>query len=154
MTDAIPQGCSGFIPHLVVSNGAEALEFYKQALGAEELARMPAPDGRIMHAELRLGDHLVYLCDDFPEMCGGKSRNPTALGGSPVNIHRYVEDCDAEVTRAAAAGAAITMPPTDMFWGDRYAMVTDPYGHNWSFATRIKDMTNEEIAQAAAQAGY
>jgi PhnB protein len=153
MTDAIPQGCSGFIPHLVVSNGPEALEFYKQALGAEELARMPAPDGRIMHAEFRVGGHLVYLCDDFPEMCGGKSRSPTALGGSPVNIHRYVEDCDAEVTRAVAAGAAMTMPPTDMFWGDRYAMVTDPYGHNWSFATHIKDMTLEEITKAAAAAG-
>lgn len=154
MTKAIPDGCEGFIPHLVVNGGAKALGFYQAALGAEEVARMPAPDGRLMHAEMRIGKHLFYLADDFPEYCGGKSRSPQALGGSPVNIHLYVEDCDAAVSRAAEAGAAVTMPPADMFWGDRYGVVTDPFGHVWSFATRKKDMTAQEMAEAAKAAGF
>ncbi len=94
---------------------------------------MPAPDGRrIMHAALRIGSSILFLVDDFPEMCGGKAGSAKALGGTPVTIHHYVENCDAAIKRAQDAGATVMMPATDMFWGDRYGMVTDPYGHRWS----------------------
>ncbi len=154
MTKPIPEGCEGFIPHLVVAGCAKAMDFYRNAFGAEEICRMPAPDGRLMHAEMRIGSNIFYLADDFPEYCGGKSRSATSLGGSPTNIHQYVNNCDAAVDRATRAGATVTMPPADMFWGDRYAVVTDPFGHVWSFATHLKDMTPEEMEKAAAQAGF
>jgi PhnB protein len=129
----------GIVPHLVVSNGAAAIDFYKRAFGAEEIARMPAEDGkRLMHAELKIGQSALYLCDDFPEYCGGKSRTPGSLGGTPTVLHQTVADCDAAIKRAADAGAKITMPPQDMFWGDRYGQITDPFGHIWSFATPLK----------------
>lgn len=148
MTTAIPAGKEGLIPHLVCSPCAEAIEFYKQAFGAEEIARMLAPDGeRIMHAEISIGGRPLFLVDDFPEYCGGKSKTATALGGTPVTIHRYVEDCDAAVQQAVDAGATAQMPVQDMFWGDRYGSVTDPYGHNWSIATHVKDLSPEEMAQ-------
>lgn len=151
MTNPIPQ--TGIIPHLVVNDANAAIDFYTRAFGAEELCRMPAPDGKkLMHAELKIGDNLVYLCDDFPEMCGGRERAATALGGSPVTVHQYVKDCDAAIDLAERAGATVTMPAADMFWGDRYGNVTDPFGHHWSFATHIKDMTPEEMAEAAAGA--
>jgi uncharacterized glyoxalase superfamily protein PhnB len=152
MTQPIPEGLEGLIPHLVLSDAAKAIDFYKRAFGAEELCRMPGPDGRIMHAQIRVGGKTIYLCDDFPEYCGGKARNPAALGGTGVTIHQYVKDCDAAVDRAAKAGATVTMPPADMFWGDRYGVLTDPFGHSWSFATHIKDLTPEEMAQAGAKA--
>lgn len=152
MAKPIPDGCEGFIPHLVVNNASAAIDFYKKAFGAEELGRMPAPDGRLMHAEVSIGGKPIYLADDFPEYCGGKPRAAAALGGSPVNIHQYVTDCDAAFNRAVSAGATVTMPPMDMFWGDRYAVLTDPFGHVWSFATHQKDLTPEQIAQAAAAA--
>ncbi len=105
---------------------ADAIEFYKKAFGAEEVVRMPAPDGtRIMHAEIRIGARPVFLADDFPEYCGGKSQSPKALGGTPVTIHRYVENCDAAIKRAQQTGATVKMPAQDMFWGDRYGVVTD-----------------------------
>ena len=153
MANPIPDGCDRVIPHIVVDGAAKALEFYKQALGAEELCRMPSPDGsKILHAEFRVGNSVFYICDDFPEFCGGKSRTPGALGGSPVSLHLYVRDCDAAVKRMADAGATVTMPPADMFWGDRYAKVLDPFGHDWGFATHVKDMTPEQMAEAAANA--
>jgi uncharacterized glyoxalase superfamily protein PhnB len=152
MVKAIPDGCEGYIPHLVINGCAAALEFYAKAFGAEEAMRMPSPDGRIMHAEMIIGGKFVYLADDFPEYCGGKARSATALGGSPVTIHRYVENVDAAIARATEAGAIALMPPTDMFWGDRYGMVVDPYGHCWSFATHTKDLTPEQIGAAAAEA--
>ena len=114
----IPEGAEGAIPHLVVKGAGQAIDFYKKAFGAEEAFRLPSPDGRIMHAEFRVGSSLFYLCDDFPEMCGGKSRNPKSLGGTPTTVHRYVTDCDAALKRAVDAGATVTMPATDMFWGD------------------------------------
>jgi uncharacterized glyoxalase superfamily protein PhnB len=147
MTKAIPEGHEGLIPHLVCSPCAEAIEFYKKAFGAEEVNRAPSPDGRIMHAAIKIGRHFVYLVDDFPEYCGGKSQTATALGGTPVTIHRFVEDCDAAIARAEKAGATVTMPAADMFWGDRYGVVTDPFGHNWSLATHQKDLTPAEIAE-------
>ncbi len=153
MTSPIPAGAEGLIAHLVVSDCAAAIEFYKQAFGAEEVCRMPMPDGsKIMHAEVRIGSQLVFLADDFPEMCGGVSRDPKKLGATPVTLHRYVEDCDAAIAQATAAGATVTMPPSDMFWGDRYGIVADPFGHMWSLATHQKDMTPEEMNEAAAAA--
>lgn len=146
MTTPIPPGREGLIPHLVCSPCADAIEFYKKAFGAEELSRMPAPDGeRLMHAEISIGGRPVFLVDDFPEYCGGKSGTATALGGTPVTIHRYVEDCDAAINRAEQAGATVKMPAQDMFWGDRYGVVTDPFGHQWSLATHQKDLTPEEM---------
>lgn len=148
MTTPIPPGHEGLIPHLVCSSAAEAIEFYKAAFGADEVYRMPAPDGqRLMHAEITIGGRPVYLVDDFPEFCDGKSGTPQALGGTPVTVHRYVEDCDAAIQQAVEAGATIKMPAQDMFWGDRYGMVTDPFGHNWSLATQLRDLTPEEIAE-------
>ena len=153
MTNPIPPGSEGLIPHLVVKGAAEAVEFYKKAFGAEGLRRSPGPDGeRLMHAELQVGRARLYLCDDFPEFCGGKERNPLALGGSPVVLHQYVKDVDAAIAKAEKAGATVTMPAQDMFWGDRYGTVLDPYGHTWSFATHVSDPTPEEMAAAAAKA--
>jgi len=149
----IPTGHENLIPHLVCDPCSEAIEFYKKAFGAEEIHRMPAPDGRkIMHAAIRIGKSFVFLVDDFPEFCGGKSQTPTALSGTPVTIHRYVEDCDAAIKRAQEAGATVLMPAMDMFWGDRYGVVTDPYGHKWSIATHIKDLTPEQMQAGMKEA--
>lgn len=150
MSQGIPAGQAGLIPHLKFDDCTAAIQFYQQAFGAEEICRLPAPDGRrIMHAALRVGGQVLFMADDFPEYCGGKSLTPRALGGTPVTIHRYVEDCDAAIERARQAGASVVMPPADMFWGDRYGVITDPFGHSWSFATHQRDLTPEELAQAA-----
>jgi PhnB protein len=132
-TQPIPPGLENLIPHLVCAPCSEAIEFYKRAFGAEEMHRMPAPDGhRIMHAAIRIGKSFVFLVDDFPEYCEGKSETAIALQGTPVTIHQYVTDCDAAIKRAVDAGATVLMPAQDMFWGDRYGAVRDPYGHKWS----------------------
>lgn len=115
------------------------------------MMRMPSPDGRIMHAQITIGGRYIYLSDDFPEYCGGQSRSPKSLGATPVTIHQYVEDCDAAIQRAADAGATVTMPAADMFWGDRFGVVTDPFGHAWSLATHISDPTPEQMQQAAQE---
>jgi len=152
-TQPIPPGHENLIPHLVCSPCSEAIEFYKKAFGAEEIARMPAPDGhRIMHAAIRIGNSFVFLVDDFPEFCGGKSASPLALKGTPVSIHHYVEDCDAAIKRASDAGAKVEMPAADMFWGDRYGVVVDPFGHKWSFATHIKDLSPADMKSAMKEA--
>lgn len=149
----VPDGLEGAIPHLVVDGAEKAIDFYTKAFGAEEIFRSPAPDGkRLMHAEIQIGQSRIYLCDDFPEMSEGKKSNPNALGGSPTTIHHYVEDCDAMIQKAEQAGAKVVMKPQDMFWGDRYGMVTDPFGHRWSFATHMKDVTPEEMTEAAKKA--
>jgi PhnB protein len=149
----IPPGQENLIPHLVCSPCSEAIDFYKKAFGAEEIHRMPAPDGRrIMHAQIRIGKSFVFLVDDFPEFCGGKSSTPTALKGTPLTLHHYVENCDAAIKRAADAGATVIMPAADMFWGDRYGVVTDPYGHKWSFATHQSDLTPAEMQAAMKDA--
>lgn len=125
------------IPHIVVDDASAALEFYKQALGAEETARVPAEDGkRLLHAEIRLGDARIYVRDVFDEHCGNgaKDGSPKTFGGTAVSLHLEVENCDAAVDRAAKAGATIVMPPEDAFWGDRFAVVSDPFGHAWSFS--------------------
>ena len=128
----------GLVPHLVVSGAAQAVEFYKTALGAVEIARMTAGDGvRLLHVELKIGDASLFLCDDFPEHCGGVSRAPKP-GGPSVTLHLDVDNCDAAIARAAAAGATVSVPATDAFWGDRYGKVTDPFGHEWSFAHPLR----------------
>jgi PhnB protein len=152
-TQPIPPGLENLIPHLVCSPCSDAIEFYKKAFGAEELSRMPAPDGRrIMHASIRIGSSVVFLVDDFPEFCGGKSSTPKALKGTPVSIHHYVADCDESIKRAQDAGATVEMPAADMFWGDRYGVIVDPFGHKWSFATHIKEQTPEQTRTAMNEA--
>lgn len=153
MTNPIPAGHEGLIPHLVCAPCADAIEFYKKAFGAEEAGRVPGPDGqRLMHAAIRIDGRMLFLVDDFPEFCEGKSETPKALGGTPVTIHRYVPDCDAAIRRAEQAGATVKMPPQDMFWGDRYGVVTDPFGHQWSFATHQRDLSPEEMVTATKEA--
>ncbi|TDK90040.1 VOC family protein [Mycolicibacterium mucogenicum] len=141
-------------PHLVVGDGAAAIDFYVKAFGATELGRVPGPDGKLMHAALTINGSNVYLNDDFPEMCGGKSQTPTAFGGTPVTIHLQVPDVDAAYQRAIDAGARELMAPQDMFWGDRYSQVEDPFGYRWSLAQTVRVVSPEEIAEAmAAQQG-
>ena len=152
-TRPVPVGQEGLIPHLICERCAEAIEFYKKAFGAEEVGRLPAPDGRkIMHAQLRIGNSFLFLVDDFPEHRGGKSQSPKALGGTPVSIHHYVPDVDAAFKRAVEAGAMVLMPVQDMFWGDRYGVLSDPFGHTWSLATHIKDVAPDQMHSAMKEA--
>lgn len=139
----IPDGYTSITPYLTVDDGKRAIEFYKRAFGAVERGRMTAPDGRIAHAELQIGDALVMLCDSFPQFA---TQTPTELGGSAVAVFLYVEDVDSAVQRAADAGATITREAEDQFWGDRLGGVTDPYGHVWLIAARIEDLSPEELA--------
>lgn len=149
--DPVPEGYSTITPHLVIDGAADAIEFYVKAFGAEEISRMPGPDGRLMHAEIRIVDSRVMLVDTFPQW---GSKSPRVLGGSPVTIHIYVDDADALFTRAVAAGARVVLPIADMFWGDRYGKLEDPFGHKWSIASRIENLTAEEIvARAPTQGG-
>jgi PhnB protein len=143
----IPEGYHSVTPALLVRGAAEAIDFYTRAFGARELGRMPAPDGqRIWHAELQIGDARLMLADEFPEM-GGHA--PESLGGTPVSLHLYVEDADAVIQRAVDAGATVIQPPMDAFWGDRYGRIKDPFGHEWSVATHIEDVSEEEMRQRA-----
>ncbi|SEH64175.1 PhnB protein [Mycolicibacterium rutilum] len=139
-------------PMLTVSDGAAAIDFYVKAFDAEELGRVPGPDGKkLFHAALRLNGALVMLNDDFPEMNDGKSVVPEALGGSPVTIHLTVDDVDAKFQKAVDAGATVVMPLQDMFWGDRYGELRDPFGHLWSMGQPIREVSQEEIDQAVKQ---
>ncbi|MRW89390.1 VOC family protein [Duganella sp. FT80W] len=144
----IPEDMHTVTPHLVCEGAAAAIEFYKKAFNAVELMRLPGPNGRVMHAGIKIGDSTIMLADDFPEYGG---LGPKALKGSPVTLHLYVLDTDAAFQQAVDAGASVRMPPADMFWGDRYAQVTDPFGHHWSIATHIKDLTPEEMMAAMQQ---
>jgi uncharacterized glyoxalase superfamily protein PhnB len=145
----IPEGMHTLTPNLVVRGAAQAIDFYKQALGAQEIVRHPAPDGKsIWHAELRIGDSTFFLNDEIPGM--GRSA-PTADAPVPVTMWLNVPDCDAAFKRATGAGAKSTMEPADMFWGDRCASVADPFGYLWSFATHQKDLTVEEMRRAGEE---
>lgn len=141
----IPEGMHSVTPHLVCAGAADAIEFYKKAFGAVEVARLPGPDGKLMHAMVRVGDSAIMLVDENPQygMLG-----PKALKGSSVTIHLYVDDADACVARAVKAGAKVTMPLDDMFWGDRYGKLEDPFGHHWSVATHVRDVSREEMQKA------
>jgi PhnB protein len=145
----VPDGMHTVTPHLVCAGAAEAIEFYKKAFNAVEMGRMPGPQGKLIHALLRIGDSAVMLVDEFPDW---GSFGPKSLKGSPVTIHLYVEDVDAIVKRAVAAGAKITMPVENMFWGDRYCKLEDPFGHQWSIATHVRDVSPEDMQQAAQKA--
>ncbi len=143
----IPDGMHAVTPHLVCAGAAEAIEFYKKAFGAVDEGRLPGPDGKLMHAMIRIGGSAVMLVDEMPQW---GALGPKSLEGSPVTLHLYVEDVDAAVKRAVAAGAKVTMPVEDMFWGDRYGKLEDPFGHHWSVATHKRDVTDEEMKKAMA----
>lgn len=148
--NSVPQGFHTVTPHLVVQDIEAAIEFYKNALGAQEQYRMLTPDGQsTTHAELKLGDSFIFLGGECPNM---EIQSPVALNGSPVTLHLYVDDVDAWFNRAVSAGAKVTMPVQDMFWGDRYGKIVDPFGHHWSIATQIEKLSPEEINQRAAAA--
>ncbi len=143
----VPEHMHTITPHLVSKSTGEAIDFYKRAFGAIEHYRFPMPDGKIMHAEVQIGDSVFFMND---EMMGAKA--PQTLGGSPVTIHLQVEDVDALWNQAVAAGCTVTMPLMDQFWGDRYGMLVDPFGHCWSMASHIEDVPPEEMGKRAAEA--
>ncbi|MBG0796457.1 VOC family protein [Methylocystis sp. L43] len=144
-----PSCMRSITPHLICAGAADAIEFYKKAFGAEEMMRLPGPDGRLMHGSVRIGDSMVMLVDEVPEW---GTLGPKSLKGSPVTIHLMVDDVDAIFAQAVDAGATVKMPVADMFWGDRYGLVVDPFGHVWSIATHVRDMTPDEIAAAGREA--
>lgn len=144
---AKPDGYHTITPHIVCENCAEAIAFYKKAFGAQEVLRMPTPDGsKIMHAEMKIGDSVLMLCDPMTPDCTPDPSSPTAIG-----LHLYVDDADATFAQATAAGATEKMPLMDAFWGDRYGQLSDPYGHTWSIATHKQDLTPEQMAQGAQE---
>jgi PhnB protein len=144
--DPVPNGMHTVTPHIVCAGAADAIEFYKKAFSAVEICRMPMPDGRIMHGGITIGDSMIMLVDEMPEWdCLG----PNARGGTSVTIHLQVENADAVFEQAVKAGATVKMPIADAFWGDRYGIVTDPFGHNWSIATHIRDVSPEEMMEAS-----
>jgi uncharacterized glyoxalase superfamily protein PhnB len=147
MVQAVPEGVHTVTPYLQVKGGARAIEFYAKAFGAQEVMRMPGPGGSVAHAEIRIGDSCVYLSDVFPPC-----KSPLELKGTPVFLHLYVEDCDAWFARATAAGCKVLMPLVDMFWGDRFGQVADPFGHVWSISTHKEDLTPEEMGRRGAEA--
>jgi uncharacterized glyoxalase superfamily protein PhnB len=145
-TQAIPKGHHTVTPSLFVAGAAKAIDFYKKALGAEELMRFPAPDGTIMHAELRIGDSIIMLGDEMPDQGG---RGPKSIGGTPVSFFVYGENVDAAWKRAVDAGAKPVVPLADQFWGDRTGCLEDPFGHQWWLAQHIQDLTPEELRKNA-----
>ena len=146
----IPDGHRTVTPYLTVQGAAKAIEFYKRAFGAHDEGRMDSPDGkRVIHAEIRIGDSMVMLSDEFPGM---GPRSPQVLGGTTASIFLYVPDVDASFKRAVDAGAKALMPPTDMFWGDRFGKLVDPFGHEWAMATHQEDLSDEEIRKRGAAA--
>ncbi len=146
----IPDGYHTATPYLIVNDAAQAIEFYKEAFGATELLRIAKPDGKIGHAEIRIGDSTIMLADEFPEM---GARSPQSFGGSPVSIFLYVENVDAVFAQTVAAGAVVQRPVADQFYGDRMGGVKDPFGHAWYIATHVEDVSPEEMRKRAATAG-
>ena len=138
----IPEGYHVVTPYLIIKGAAEAIEFYKTAFGAQELVRMPMPDGKIGHAEIKIGDSILMLGEEMEEM---GFRSPQALGGCPVGFVIYVEDVDTEFQRALDAGATVSRPLENKFYGDRMGSVRDPFGYEWSLGTHIEDVTPEEM---------
>lgn len=146
----IPDGMHSLTPHLICADAADAITFYVKAFNALELTRLPSPQGKLMRAIVRIGDSALMLVDENPQW---GLLGPKSLKGSPVTVHLDVEDVDATVAHAVAAGAKITMPVADMFWGDRYGQLQDPFGHRWSVATHTRDVTPEEARQAMMKMG-
>lgn len=143
---AIPEGYEGATPYLIVNGAAKALEFYKKAFGATEIMRMPAPGGRVGHAEIKIGNAIIMLADEFPEM---NHRSPQSFGGTPVSMLVYVQDVDTFVKRAVAAGAKAVTAVENKFYGDRSGSLEDPFGHQWHFATHVEDVPPDEMAKRA-----
>jgi PhnB protein len=145
----VPEGYSTVTPYLAVEDAAAAIEYYKKAFGAKERVRMDAPDGKIGHAEIEIGDSIVMLSDPFPQ---ASTKPPKELGGTSASVFMYVEDVDSVVQDALDAGATVTMPVEDMFWGDRFGTVQDPFGHQWSIATHVEDVPPAEMEERAKKA--
>lgn len=148
LTKTIPDGFSSVTPHLVIKDCAKAIDFYKKALDAREIYRSLMPDGRIMHAMIQIGNSFVMMADEFPDM---GAVGPVTLGGTPMSLHIYTDDADKLFNQAIKAGATQTMPIDDMFWGDRYGQIKDPFGHSWAIATHKKDVSPEEMEKAAKE---
>jgi PhnB protein len=149
MPNPIPEGFPRVTPYLIVDGAAAAIDFYRSVLGASERMRMPGPDGRVGHAELTLGDSVIMLADENPDM---DVRGPAKLGGTPVSLHVYVEDSDAVFARAVQAGAKALRPVEDRFYGDRSGQFEDPFGHRWDVSTHVEDVPQEEMAKRAESA--
>lgn len=146
----IPDGFRTITPYLTLRDGAQAIDFYRKAFGAQEVMRMPGADGKgVMHAEIKIGDSMLFLSDEFPQ---GGTQAPDSLGGATGSVFLYVQDVDATFDRAVKAGAKATMPPADMFWGDRFAKVVDPFGHHWGLATHKEDVPPNEMGRRAKDA--
>jgi PhnB protein len=145
----IPKGYHSVTPYLCVNDAARAIDFYRRAFGAKEIMRMDGPDGKIAHAEIRIGDSNIMVSDEMP---GSGCRSPRSLGGSTVNIFLYVENVDAIFNQAVSAGAKVDAQLSDMFWGDRYGKLMDPFGHSWSVATHKEDVAPEEMARRSKEA--
>ena len=146
MTKPIPDGFHSLTPHIVVTDGAKAIEFYKEAFGTQELSRLLTPDGKtVMHAQLKIGDSMLMLGSEMPP----NALSPKSRGGTSVYLHVYLEDADAAFDRAVKAGCTVKMPMSDTFWGDRYGVVEDPFGHQWSLATHNQDLSLEQITANA-----
>jgi PhnB protein len=149
MAKPIPEGYHTLTPYLAVDDASKAIEFYKRAFGATERVRMPTEDGKVAHAELEIGDSLIMLSDQFPQ---ATVKPPKEIGGTSSGVFMYTENVDETVQQAVDAGGTITMPVEDMFWGDRFGKVTDPFGHEWQIATHVEDLTEEEIQKRASAA--
>jgi len=145
---AIPEGFHSVTPYMTCRDAARAIEFYKAAFGAVEKGVMRSPDGKVAHAELRIGDSIIMLGDEFPEM---GALSPQSTGGAGVGLHIYLEDVDAAFDRAVKAGAKVEMPVADMFWGDRYGKLADPFGHKWSIGTHKQDVSMQEMEETMKQ---
>ncbi|MDP2027574.1 VOC family protein [Sulfuriferula sp.] len=141
----IPEGFHSITPHLVCAGAIAAIDFYQRAFNAVAVMRLPGAADKLMHAQIRIGDSNIMLVDEMPEW---GSLGPSALKGTPVTLHCYVNDADAAFAQAIAAGATVKMPLADMFWGDRYGILVDPFGHHWSIATHIRDVGPDEMQQA------
>lgn len=148
---AIPSGMHALTPHLICRNAGEAIAFYVRAFGAVEQGRLDGPDGKVAHAMLKIGDSTLMLNDEFPSTSPACAQSPQALKGSPVILHLYVEDADAVAAKAVAAGAKELMPVSEQFWGDRYGRFEDPFGHQWSIATHVRDVSPEDMKAAMAK---
>lgn len=146
--NSIPPHMHSVTPHLVCAGAADAIELYKKAFNAQEFGRIQGPSGKLLHAMIKIGDSPVMLADEYPEMGG---LGPKARNGTSVTLHLYVEDADRQFQQALDAGCTVRMPLSDMFWGDRYGIVVDPFGHQWSIATHIRDVSPEEIQAAAGK---
>jgi PhnB protein len=148
MPQPVPEGYHTITPYLAVENATEAIDFYQRAFGAQERVRMDGPQGSIMHAELQIGDSMIMLSDPFPQ---ASTKTPKELGGTTISIFAYVEDIDSVYKQAIDAGASSLMEPDDMFWGDRFGSVQDPFGHSWTIATHVEDVSPEEIEKRSEE---